>query len=193
MLQYLQPSQTSLYDLKLTGFVYTCITTHGTSGLTSHPKDATILVKRLDQGHKLHNSDSNPHSADQKHQSSSSVFDTTPHSFNIPRHLFFYKMAILLFGGSYSLRSKLPAFVWNIVSWPFIDLYTWIMCYTLLWHPRYIHRLQCHITAIVYRSLTFNKGSFCEYLVTLAGHLLIYSLSSEHWKGIRGDCRQNGS
>ena len=40
-------------------------TTPGTDGFTSHPKDEAIAVKGLAQGHKYHDPDSNPHSADQ--------------------------------------------------------------------------------------------------------------------------------
>ncbi len=62
----------SLYD-KCTGFFYVRYTTHGTNGFTSHPKDEAIMVKCLAEGQKCPDRDSNPHSADQKHQSLSPV------------------------------------------------------------------------------------------------------------------------
>ncbi len=68
------PGQTPfLYD-KYTGIFDVHYTTHGTYGFTSHPKNEAIMVKCLSEGHKCHDRDSNPHSADQKHQSLSSVF-----------------------------------------------------------------------------------------------------------------------
>ncbi len=46
-------------------------TTHRTYGFTSHPKDEAIMVNN-----KCQDRDSNPHSADQKHQSLSPVHFT---------------------------------------------------------------------------------------------------------------------
>lgn len=47
------------------------------------PKEKAIMVEYLAQGHKFHDQDSNPHFADQKHQSLSPVLFTarlyTPH------------------------------------------------------------------------------------------------------------------
>ena len=49
------------------------ILVHATYSLMSHPKDKVIMVKYLAQGNKCHDQDSNPKSADQKHQSLSQV------------------------------------------------------------------------------------------------------------------------
>ncbi len=59
-------------------------TTHRTNRLTSHLKDEAIMVKCLACGHKCQGQDSNPFSADWKHQSLSAVRLTfrPPHSNN---------------------------------------------------------------------------------------------------------------
>ena len=62
---------------KCTGFFYVHYTTQGTNGFIPHPKDEAIMVKFLATGHTCHYWDSNPHSADQKHRSSSRVILTT--------------------------------------------------------------------------------------------------------------------
>ncbi len=45
------------------------ILVHGTYGLMFHPKDTAIMIKYLVQGNQCHDRNSNPHLADQKHQS----------------------------------------------------------------------------------------------------------------------------
>ncbi len=60
--------------ISVLGSTYPIIWTYG---LMSHPKDKVIMVKYLDQRHEWHDRDSNPHSADQKHQSLSLVLLTS--------------------------------------------------------------------------------------------------------------------
>ena len=64
----------SLYDIALWSLMQ--YTTHGTNGFTSHPKDEAswlnVLLKDID----VTAGDSNPHTADQKHQSLNSVLLT---------------------------------------------------------------------------------------------------------------------
>ena len=59
----------SLFD-KCTGLFYVRYTTHVTNGFASHPKDESSWY----WGHMCHDWDSNPHSADQTHQSLSLIF-----------------------------------------------------------------------------------------------------------------------
>ena len=90
----------SLFD-KCTGFFYMRYTTHGTNGFTSHPKDEA-MVKCLAQGHSVTAGDSNPHSADQKHQSLNSVLLTAR-----PRH--FHNAIIKKRPSFYELLLKQPS------------------------------------------------------------------------------------
>ena len=54
---------------------FTCVyTTHGTNGFTSHPKDEAMVMCLKDTS--VTAGDSNPHSADQKHQGLNSVLLT---------------------------------------------------------------------------------------------------------------------
>ena len=55
-------------------------TTHRTNGFTSHPKDDAMVKCLKDTS--VTAGDSNPHSADQKHQSLNSVLLTVRHDLN---------------------------------------------------------------------------------------------------------------
>ena len=76
----------SLY-CKCTGFFYVRHTTHGTNGFTSHPNDEA-MVKCLASEHRCHDWDSDPHSADQKHQNLNPMLLTTPFGHDTPRNPF---------------------------------------------------------------------------------------------------------
>ena len=58
------PGKPLLLSISTSGFFYVHYTTHGTYGLTSHPKDGAIVVECLAQGHTCHDQGSNPHSTD---------------------------------------------------------------------------------------------------------------------------------
>ena len=61
------PRRTPYLDVKCTRFFYVHNTTPRTYRFTVPPKDEAIMVKCLACGHKCHDGDSDPHSADQKH------------------------------------------------------------------------------------------------------------------------------
>ena len=74
----------SLKNKKVPGFLNKHYTTHGTNFFISHPNDKAINGC-LASGHKCHALDSNPHSADQEHQSLSALnHSTTAQTFQSP-------------------------------------------------------------------------------------------------------------
>ena len=74
------PGRTSSLFDKCTGFFYVGHTSHRTYAILSHPKDEAVMV--LSVLLKCPDPDSNPHSAEQKHQSLSPVLLSTG-----PRHV----------------------------------------------------------------------------------------------------------
>ena len=100
-----------LCSILCTGLFYVRYTTHGTNGFTSHPKDkqwlsVQLAKKCLDWG-------SNPHSAEQKHQSLNSVLLTAR-----PRHFhqFVTIMIIILQGVSLCVYTDPLKGLWSKIE-----------------------------------------------------------------------------